>query len=178
MEKRISSEKKDGGTLIKIKAYHHESKQKQLTVWLFAWTFCGLAIGSQLFVESAKEIHTFIFIFLAFWAYFEYKVVKVFRWRTKGEEQIWITDENLHYGRTFNNRGFLRPYRKDLINPVKFFDAEQNTFVRAFLDSYWVVGGETLIFSANGKVIPLGLRLSGKESKKVMTMINNELGIK
>lgn len=175
MEKRISQEKKEDGVLIKISAYREEGKQKNLTVWLLAWTFCGLAIGSQLFMEENGELKTMIVVFLAFWLYFEYKVVKAFRWRRNGEEQFWITGEELQYGRTYNNRGFLRPYRKDLINPVRSIDQEINTFTRIFADSYWVVGGERLAFTANGKVVPFGLRLNDKECKQLQKMINQLL---
>ncbi|MEQ8908752.1 MAG: hypothetical protein RIC95_06140 [Vicingaceae bacterium] len=175
MAQRISTEKKADGLLIKIKAYRDEDKQKLLTVWLGAWTLCGLAIISQLFTEVDRELKTLIIVFFAFWGYFEYLVVKAFRWRKSGEEQFFITEENLQYGRTYNNRGFLKPYRKDLINKLRTIDGETNTFVRVFSDSYWVIGGERLAFSAGGKVIPCGLRLTDKESKKLLKLVNQEL---
>lgn len=175
MQKRITEEKKEEGVLIKIKAFKDESKQKNLTVWLLFWTFCGAAIGSQLFVEANKELHTFIYVYLAFWAYFEFMVVKAFRWRRKGEEQLLITNSNVHYGRTFANRGFLKPYRKDLVNAARLLDEQSNTFVKTFASSYWVIGGERLSFTVNGKVIPFGLRLSDKEAKQLMKRLNDLL---
>ena len=175
MKSRVSYEQKEEGLLIKIKAFKDESKQKNLTVWLLAWSFCGLAIGSQLFVEGDKELKNMIIIFLAFWAYFEFKVIKAFRWRKSGEEQFWITEDNIQYGRTFANRGFLKPYRKDLVNRIRFIDSESNSFTRAFSDSYWVIGGERLAFSVNGKVIPFGLKLEDKEAKRLEKRLNEHL---
>jgi hypothetical protein len=175
MEKRITREVKKEGLLIKINAFRDESKQKTLTIWLLAWSFCGIAIGSQLFVDEQKELRTMLFVFLAFWAYFEFKVVKAFRWRRGGEEQIWITEEVFHYGRTFNQRGILKPYRRDLVNQVRSIDEDESGWVKAFLDSYWVIGGERLAFSVNGKLIPFGLRLSDSEKSNLMKLLNKEI---
>lgn len=172
MENRITKEQKNGGTLFKIKAYREESKQKNLTVWLIAWTFCGVAIGSQMFVDENEQLRTMVLVFMGFWTYFEYKVVKAFRWRKSGEEQIWVNDEEVHYGRTVNNRGILKQYRKAAVNSVREIEEESNSFLDAFNASYWVVGGEKLAFTANGKVVPFGLRLSEKEAKKLKSQIN------
>lgn len=172
MERRITKEQINGGTLIKIKAFKEEGKQKNLTVWLFAWTFCGLAIGSQMFIEQNEELKTMILVFVAFWAYFEYKVVKAFRWRKSGEEQIFISEEEVHYGRTYNNRGILKQYKKSGVNSVREIEEETNSFVDAFSSSYWVIGGETLAFTANGKMVTFGLRLSEKETFQLKKQIN------
>tara|TARA_R110002072_G_scaffold85121_4_gene192641 strand:+ start:925 stop:1464 length:540 start_codon:yes stop_codon:yes gene_type:complete len=175
MNNRISQEKKKDGLLVKIKAHYEEGKQKQLLIWLLAWTFCGLFIAFQLFGDEPQEIKKFILIFLAFWIYFEYKIVKVYRWRKSGEEQFWITPEYFHYGRTYNNRGILKPYRKDLVNQIRPITIEKGRLLQTFFDSYWVIGDETLMFSVNGKVIGCGMRLSEKEQKKVMQSINQAL---
>jgi len=174
--KRIQVEEKEGGKLFKIRADYHQDKQKMLDVWLLAWTLCGLAIFSQVFFTEDSEMKQMILIFGAFWLYFEYMVVKAWRWRKGGEEQLFVGEEELHYGRTYYNRGILKPYRKDLINQVRIMEDERNSFVRSFADSYWVVGGsEKLAFTVNGKVIPFGLRLSDQEAKKLMKLINGEL---
>lgn len=175
MEKRISVQDTEKGKLIKIVAFKDEGKQKILTVWLFAWTLCGLAILSQLFLEDQQELRPMLSVFGAFWLYFEYKVIKVFRWRRSGEEQILITDENIHYGRTYNNRGFLKPYRKDVINTMRKVEVKDNSFSKIMLDSYWVIGGETLAFSAGGKMIYCGLRLHPKEASKIEKLFNLSL---
>ena len=82
-----------------------------------------MAIGSQVFYDENPELRKMILIFLAFWAYFEFKVIKVFRWRRSGEEQFYITDEIFSYGRTYNNRGILKQYRKDLVNSVRLIQS-------------------------------------------------------
>jgi hypothetical protein len=173
---RISQEKREEGILIKIKAFRDESKQKNLTVWLVFWTFCGIAIGSQLFVKGDDELRAFVFVYLAFWGYFEYVVIKAFKWRKSGEEQFLISEENFHYGRTYNNRGFLKPHRKDLVNAVKVIDEEIGTFAKVFGSSYWVVGGERLAFTVSGKEIPFGMQLTDKEVKQLKENLNKLLG--
>jgi len=173
--KRISEEKVEGGKLIKIRSFYDQSKQKMLDVWLLAWTLCGLAIFSQVFISEDNELRRMILIFAAFWVYFEYMVVKAWRWRRGGEEQIFIGEEEIQYGRTYYNRGILKPYRKDLMNKVRTISDEGTSFTRAFADSYWVIGGEQLAFTVNGKVIPFGMRLNAKEADRLMKLINREL---
>lgn len=175
MEKRISIQETEEGKLIKISAYKEEAKQKVLTVWLFAWTLCGIGILSQLFLEDQKELRPMLSVFGAFWLYFEYKAIKVFRWRKSGEEQFLLADETIHYGRTYNNRGFLKPYRKEMINPMRKVDVKDNTFSKVMLDSYWVISGETLAFSVRGKMIFCGLRLHPKEASKIEKLFNQAL---
>lgn len=175
MSSRIKEEKKEKGILIRIKALHDPSKQKNLFVWVLAWTFCGIAIGSQLFVEGQSELRSMILVFLAFWLYFEFKVVKAYRWRQKGEERFYITEEEIHYGRIIGERGIMRPFKKESINPIRPIDEEKSDFVKVFSDSYWVIGGETLAFTAEGKVYPFGLRLTEKEKKRVSQLINKQL---
>lgn len=176
MDNRISQEKKNGGLLIKVKAYKEEAKQKQLFIWLMAWTLSGLFVAYQLFFgNETADIKKFILIFLAFWLYFEIKIIKVYRWRQSGEEQFWIGPEFFQYGRTYNNRGILKPYRKELVNQIKPINIEKGKLLETFFDSYWVIGNETLMFSVNGKVIGCGLRLNEKESKKLMQYLNQAL---
>ena len=172
---RISQENKEEGTLIKISSLKDESKQKNLTVWLAFWTFCGVAIGSQLFAEGNKEMKTFILVYLAFWTYFEYTVIKAFKWRRNGEEQFLVTGEHFQYGRTYNNRGFLKSHRKELVNSVRTIDDEVGTFAKVFVNSYWVVGGERLAFTVGGKVIPFGMELSDKEVIQLKDKLNKLL---
>jgi len=175
MARRIQKSNKAEGLHITIKPYVDTAKQKMLTVWLLAWTLCGLAIISQIFVPQSEDVKIVIVLFTAFWAYFEYMVVKAFRWRRSGEEQFLITENEIKYGRTYNNRGFLKPYRKDLVNKVRLIDGEINTFTKVFYESYWVVGGERLAFTVGSKVVPFGLRLTDKEVAQLKKMINSAI---
>tara|TARA_B100000508_G_C11456064_1_gene276799 strand:- start:1631 stop:2161 length:531 start_codon:yes stop_codon:yes gene_type:complete len=175
MTNRINEQKRENGVLISIKAFQDPSKQKNLLVWALAWTFCGVAIGSQLFVDDQKELRSMLLVFLAFWLYFEYKVIKAYRWRQKGEERFFITEDEFHYGRIIGERGIMRPFEKSVVNPVREIEAEKNEFIKVFSNSYWVIGGEGLAFTAAGKVIPFGLRLTEKEKKKLMQLINKNL---
>ncbi len=172
MEKRIQQEKKEGGTLFTISAYKDTAKQKFFTVWLGAWTLCGLAIISQLFTEPEENLKMMLFIFTAFWFYFEFRAIKTFRWRRNGAELIFINENEIRYGRTFNGRGVLKPFGLNRVNPVRPVEQPSDNFVSQFAGSYWVIAGEQLAFSAGNKMIYFGLRLSKKETKHLMDQIN------
>lgn len=175
MEKRIKISQEKEGTLIVIKAYKEKSKQFVLGLWLLAWTICGLAICSQLFFEPADDLKSMLFIFSAFWFYFEFKAIKVWRWRRVGEEKILIDNNALHYGRTYNNRGFLKPFALNQINPVRIIEQSDNAFNKTIGNAYWSISGETLTFGFKGRMVFFGLRLNEKEAKKIMKLINQSI---
>jgi len=175
MVNRIEQSQEEEGILIRIKAFREDTKQKNLLVWIFAWTFCGLAIGSQLFVDGNPQLRSMLLIFIAFWAYFEFKVIKAYRWRQYGEERILIRKDQLQYGRFISDRGLYRPFNLSQLNPVRELKDESNALVKSFSDSYWVIGGEKLAFSYQAKVFAFGLRLTDKDTKKLMKLLNSKI---
>lgn len=172
MKKRVKISQEKEGTLIVIKAYHDKSKQFVFGLWIIAWTLCGLAICSQLFLDSNEDLKSMLLIFTAFWFYFEFKAIKAWRWRRSGEEKVLITESDIHYGRTYNNRGFLKPFNLNQTNPVRIVEETDNAFSKTIANAYWNLGGERLFFSNKGKLIYFGMRLNEKEANKVMKAIN------
>lgn len=151
------------GNVLEIYPFYDENKQRLLLVWLIAFTIGGLAVISQLFIDVDSELKIMIMVFAFFWAYFEYKVLKAYRWRRSGKEKLIFAENKLYYGRLIGNRGFMHPYNKDLLGGLKKVDISEKNFFAAMGDSYWVISGEKLAFSYAGKQIPFGLRLNKAE---------------
>lgn len=166
----ISSE---DGNILEINAFYDEKKQKFLLLWLVAFTLGGLAIVSQLFSNAGSELKMMIMIFAFFWIYFEFKVLKAYRWRNSGKEKLIFTENKLYYGRLIGNRGVMHPYNKDLLGDLRKVDISEKNFFAAMSDSYWVIGGEKLAFSFAGKQIPFGLRLNKAEVNLIIKHIQN-----
>src|SRR5690606_8379724 len=56
--------------------------------WLAAWTVAGIYVFTQLFSEGNRDTLIFMIGWMAFWAYFEYRVLTAFLWRRSGREII------------------------------------------------------------------------------------------
>jgi len=173
---RINSNQENGKFVLTINAYYEEDKQKFFSVWLGAFTLCGLAILSQLFTSENSEMKLMIFVFGMFWAYFEYKMVRTWRWRRSGKEVIEMDDQYIYIGRIYGKRGIPKAYPlKDVQLPRKFVN-ESNDFVKSMNDSYWMISNEQLCMTYKGKLIMFGLRLSEKEMNKVLKLVQQEIG--
>lgn len=158
----------DEGKVLNIRSYYDKSKQKLLLVWLLAFSICGIAIISQLFASIGSDMKIMVLIFAFFWLYFEFKIISAYRWRKNGEERFLFNKDTLYYGRLINNRGFLKPYSKDLLGGIRKIEIPPNNFFASMNNSYWVVAGESLAFSYAGKLVPFGLRLSEAEQKLII----------
>lgn len=165
---RIKFNHSKEGNELEIRPFYNEGKQKIMLVWLLAFSLCGLAIISQLFVSPNSELKIMILIFAFFWLYFEFKIINAYRWRKSGVEKFIFKDDTLFYGRLISNRGFMKAYSRDLIGSLRKIEVPENNFFASMNDSYWVVAGETLAFSCAGKLIPFGLRLSDAEQKLII----------
>lgn len=174
-EGRITVEDTKEKFTLKIKAFVEEDKQKFFTVWLGAFTLCGLLIISQLFVNQDSELKLMVFVFAVFWAYFEFKMVRTWRWRRVGEEVIEMDDQFLYLGKRYNERGILKAYPLDGVDLPRKFNNKSNEFVKAINDSYWMISNEQLCFNYNNRVVLFGHRLSDQEMSKVLKALNFQL---
>lgn len=165
---RVEIQKKKDELNIIIDSYQDEKKQKLLTAWLILWSLSGIAIITQFFLGYSSEEKVFMVIWLAFWAYFEFKVVKAFRWRKSGREVIRMNDETLVYFREIGGRGLPQKFNLHFIKEIKRYEPDMKQFSKVMADSYWVISGETLAIEAGGKLIPFGLRLNKQESNMVL----------
>ena len=87
MTDRIKINKSEDKFEITIKSFINNKKQKLLLVWIVLFSFCGLAIISQFFGNYNAETKVFFGVYIAFWIYFEFKVIYAYRWRKYGEEK-------------------------------------------------------------------------------------------
>lgn len=76
----------------------------------------------------------FILIWLAFWAYFSYVIIKSFLWQWFGKELIKIRNGKLIYKRDVNGRGWVLDYElKEIsdfrLNGVKLPDGSKESAV-------------------------------------------------
>jgi len=126
-------------------------------------------------IEKNQGKRIFILGLLAFWAYFEYKVGKTFLFRKFGKEKLWIKNGNLFYQREINKRGKKKEYNPTLINNLEVLKPNRGDFFVQMQESFWVIGGERLMFSYASKHVKFGIQLTDKEADTIYKELKKEL---
>ena len=88
ISERVSVERSAGRTSVVISARPTPLQRTLLVTWLVAWTCCGAYFVYTLVNGVDAELRRGLLVMLAFWAYFEFHVLRTFLWRTRGFE-LW-----------------------------------------------------------------------------------------
>lgn len=172
---QISIHKNGNESKVEIQPLYSSKDKTGLIMWLVAWTFCGLAVLSQLFFDYAKAEKVMMLIYLVFWLYFELKVLYAFRWQKAGKEVIEIKNGSLFYTQLIGQRGLPVEYKLTEIKYFKFMESAKKGFFNDLNQSIWMVAGETVEFEVNGSLKRLGLKLSESDAKKLADWLNKQL---
>ncbi|MBL7937189.1 MAG: hypothetical protein JNM51_15380, partial [Bacteroidia bacterium] len=62
-----------------------KKKVNLMFLWLLAWSVSGVIVIANYFTLQQESAKLFIIIWLAFWAYFEFKIIRVFMWKRFGK---------------------------------------------------------------------------------------------
>ncbi len=172
---RSSILKKDKLFSLVILPVANKRKVNLMFVWLFLWTIGGFIIFVNYFKLTNQSARLFVIIWLAFWAYFEFKIARVFLWKRFGKEKLWVKDGALFYQREISGRGKIRQYDLNLISDLRFVELEKGNFADVFNQTFWVKGGERLEFSHQSKKIRFGMQLPDDEAKTILKEIRQFL---
>lgn len=170
--KRISILKKDNLLSIVILSTDDLKKLGLLFLWLLAWSVCGMIVLANYFRIQDANQKIYLIVYLSFWAYFEFNIVRAFIWKKFGKEKIWIKDGILHYQREINKRGKIKTFNLDLISRFRIVDVSKTKFADTINQSFWVKGGERLEFDSQGQIVRLGMQLSDEETRLVLNEVN------
>ena len=92
ISERIGYEATDEGLTVRIKASKAGDLKKiqAMKAWVIAWAVSGGLIGSALFMNYPADLKLYLFIFLAFWAYFLFKISRAYYFRKYGIETLFL----------------------------------------------------------------------------------------
>jgi hypothetical protein len=79
-------------------------------LWLLAWSVSGVIVIANYFTLQQESAKLCIVIWLAFWAYFEFKIIRVFMWKRFGKEKLWIKNGTLFYQQDINGKGKIKEF--------------------------------------------------------------------
>lgn len=173
--KRISIKKSEKEVSIIIISFSEKAKNILLFSWLFIWTVSGFVVLSQYFIIGDKNAKAMLMVWLAFWAYFEYKSFRALMWRKYGVEKIKLRENKLFYKREIAGKGKINIYEFDFIKDFRVVEFKENSFSDNMSNAYWAIGGEQLAFDYYGKEIKFGLQLNEEETNALYKLIKKEI---
>ena len=173
--KRISIKRKENEISIVIISLKEKAKNILLTIYLALWSLSGIIVFSQYLVIPNANTRLALLVWLAFWAYFEYKIFKAYMWRKFGVEKIKLRNSKFLYKRDRAGKGKIKEYEYDFIKNLKFIEPKENSFFENINNSYWVIAGERLAFDYYGKEIKFGIQLEEADAKALLKLISKEI---
>lgn len=168
MAERITINNKNNSIEIEIKAFKDKTKQKMLLVWIVLFSLCGLAILSQFFYGYDKSSQLFFAVYLAFWLFFEFKVIYAYRWRNSGMEKIIINDTEIILIKEIGKRGITQPIKINEISNLRCYEPDEPGFIKSINSSYWNINKYSLAFDYENKPVPFAIDLDKNEAKKLL----------
>lgn len=145
-----------------------------LSAWLLAWTLAGVFVVSQLFnIQGDQQIY--MIVWLAFWAYFEYRVATVWLWRKYGREVFRVLPEQteLRFEVAYGGRAYALKTAE--IRNLRNLEKEKGGFVKSFYSSFWTIGGEAIGFYAKGKLYTMGRQISSNDADALIRIMKKHL---
>lgn len=173
--KRISVLKSDDLYSFVIIPSDSKTKVYLLFGWLFLWTVSGVVVAANYFTMPNANMKLVIIMWLAFWAYFEFKIGKAFLFRRFGKEKIWVKGGKLFYWRDIADRGKKLEFDKELIKDFELIQKNKKDFFGSMNESFWVIGGESIIFNYGAKPYRLGIQLPEEDAKELLRQMKHAL---
>lgn len=158
--------------VIFIDASIEKWKETLLMAWVFTWLVVGGLFIWQLSTLSFSEKETvFIWVFLAFWAYFLVRIGKTLLWRLFGREMIKIDGSKFLYKRDIKKYGKAHRYFLENIKAIDVSDTDRHAIGYQLSGSFWVIGGEKLELQASPRNLRFGMLLNKKEAGQLQHLI-------
>jgi hypothetical protein len=185
LSERISSHRHEDYTTVIVSSKIEKWKESLIFGWLMLWTLMGAGIIYYLVTDSfsesmlqnttKKDLQLYLGVFLVLWAYFEYRVGRVYWWRKKGMEYFKFEENRLIMKRAFGKYGKAFEYLYGNITDLKIIERKQKSFSKVMGSAFWDIGNEALSFEYQGRQIIFGIQLEPQEAKILKMFFRDEL---
>lgn len=166
------SYKSDGDTLqVVILGRIERWKEALLTAWLIAWIFCGAVVIRGYFLSAVREERMMYLLFLLFWAYYLWRVGRVWLFRRGGNELVRMEGDELTLKRSFFTYGKARTYQIANIRDFKPIELSKRSFAYTYENGWWVLGGEKLGFDYQGRLVKFAMQLKDEEAAELYRLV-------
>jgi len=171
ISKRASVVQNENELSIVISSAVDRAKAKNIGIILALWLIGGIVIGVNYFQIEDYNTKVFILIWLAFWAYFSYVIIKSFLWQWSGKELIKIRNGKLIYKRDVNGRGWVLDYELKEISDLRLYGEITPGWIKRIGGDYWNIDCDSIAFDYEGKVIAIGYNLTDAESNRIVKIM-------
>jgi len=158
----------------------YPEKKPMVTGVMGAWVAMWMAIGSTIIwayftLKLTDQEKIIIFVFMTFWTYYAYKVIRMFFWLMWGNELLKIDETALTIKRSVKGYGKAIPYYLENIKKISISIPKENSFQAVWEASPWIKGGERIEFEYLGKVQRFGRKLNEKDTKLLFNLITKRI---
>ena len=145
--------------------------------WVAMWMVIGATvIWSYFTFDLTNQEDILIVVFLVFWAYYAFRVMRSWFWLLWGKELIKIDEASLTYKKSIRSFGKATSYLVDNISKIDLFHPKERSFQSVWEKSPWITtGGERIAFDYMGKVIRFGRKLEEKDAKLLFKLITKRV---
>jgi hypothetical protein len=171
---RISFTKTNDFLEVRITQKIASWKEILLGLWLLLWAGCGLVFVIEAMKIEGAQRWLFVVI-IAFWAFFFFRIGKVFMWRRIGVEVLRFAEGKLSITNRFGSVGKPQFFSLDNVNALNEIKLDNTSFFQFMDNSFWIIGGDRLGFSHMSKQYQFGKQISEMEVRALKPMLNKAL---
>ena len=139
------------------------------------WMIGGIMVWSYFNFELGRQEKLIIIIFMAFWAYYAFRVTKQFFWTLWGNEFIKIDGMGLTIKKSIRGFGKANLYFYENISEFKWEVPKDKSMQASWEASPWVGGGQRLDFEYYKKKIRFGNKLNEKDARRLFQFMTHEM---
>lgn len=144
--------------------------------WSAMWLTIGITMIWAYFALSLTQTEKIIVVvFLSFWLFYAYQILRAFTWMMGGKEMLRFTPERMIYKRSYYGYGKAHPIFYENIDKITLHLPSEKSIQQAWENAPWTVGGERLEFKQIGKTFKLGRKLNEKDAQTLYQMITKRV---
>lgn len=144
--------------------------------WVSMWMVIGATMSWALItLKLTDKEQIILWVFLAFWFYYAFKVTRSLFWILWGKELIMIDEVAMHYKRSIKKYGSSVPYYFENIKKFKLEHPKEGSIQAIWESSPWVGGGERIDFEYKGKLVRFGRKLEERDAKLLFDLVTKKV---
>lgn len=147
-----------------------------LSGWLLAWGALEIAVLVFWSQDSGTENAWIGYaIYSAFWAFFAFRIGKVWWWRKRGREVIVADRRGVSIAMAFGDRGLPDFFAHGAYAGLVRIPENPTQILRTFEQAFWSMGGETLQFKGGKRTMVFGKQLTDRDADALIKLLGPAL---
>lgn len=175
LSEKVSYSRKGDRLQILILGKIDRWKESLILGWILAWVFCGGIVISEYIKSTDRDFKIVMFVFLIFWVYYLWRIVRVFLYRRGGNELIMIEDGVMWLKKSFFTYGKSHTYNLNQITDFKPIELKKTSVSYHYENGWWVLGGEKLAFIYNGRYVKFAMQIDDHSRDTIFKLIQKEI---